>query len=55
MMGRWMSSLSELGIVNTQIEHRSGVKHINVDCLSGDQSGAVLVLTAMTVVCIMLS
>ena len=34
MMGRWMSSLSELGIVNTQIEHRSGVKHINADCLS---------------------
>ena len=34
MMGRWMSSLSELGIENTQIEHRSGVKHINADCLS---------------------
>ena len=34
MMGRWMSHLSELGLSNAQIEHRSGVKHINADCLS---------------------
>ena len=34
MMGRWMSHLSELGLSNTQIEHRSGAKHINADCLS---------------------
>ena len=34
MMGRWISTLSELGIENTQIQHRSGVKHVNADCLS---------------------
>ena len=34
MMGRWMSHLSELGLTNDMIEHRSGVKHINADCLS---------------------
>jgi len=34
MMGRWISTLSELGIENAQIQHRSGVKHVNADCLS---------------------
>ena len=34
MMGRWMAHLSELGLENAQIEHRSGAKHINADCLS---------------------
>ena len=34
MMGRWMAHLSELGLGNAQIEHRSGAKHINADCLS---------------------
>ena len=34
MMGRWMAHLSELGLANAQIEHRSGAKHINADCLS---------------------
>ena len=34
MMGRWMAHLSELGLTNVQIEHRSGAKHINADCLS---------------------
>ena len=34
MMGRWLNHLSEFGLENSQIQHRSGVKHINADCLS---------------------
>ena len=34
MMGRWLNHLSEFGVTNDLIEHRSGVKHINADCLS---------------------
>ena len=34
MMGRWLNHLSEFGVENRHIEHRSGIKHINADCLS---------------------
>ena len=34
MMGRWLNHLSEFGVSNQHMEHRSGVKHINADSLS---------------------
>ena len=34
MMGRWLAHLSEFGLSNTQMEHRSGAKHLNADALS---------------------
>ena len=34
MIGRWLAHLSEFGLSNAQIEHRSGAKHLNADALS---------------------
>ena len=34
MIGRWLAHLSEFGVENEQIVHRSGAKHINADALS---------------------
>ena len=34
MMGRWLAHLSEFGLSNTHMEHRSGAKHLNADGLS---------------------
>ena len=34
MMGRWLNHLSEFGMTNDHIIHRSGVDHVNADSLS---------------------
>ena len=34
MMGRWLNHLSEFGMTNEHIIHRSGVDHVNADSLS---------------------
>ena len=34
MIGRWLVYMSEFGLCNMQIEHRSGAKHLNADALS---------------------
>jgi len=34
MMGRWIATLSELGVDNSKIVYRKGVNHVNADALS---------------------
>ena len=34
MIGRWLAHLSEFGMSNAHMEHRSGAKHTNADALS---------------------